>query len=88
MIRGMGPESVPRYAPPTPAELDAIYGAVESLCDGCVHAVFVTDYEHSRPHLPRNLVVCVREHDEDYCADAEIVDRPMVECPSYSETWE
>ena len=30
-------DEIPRYAPPTQAELDAMFGDVTSLCDTCRH---------------------------------------------------
>lgn len=30
-------DTIPRYAPPTPAELDALFGDMTTLCDTCRH---------------------------------------------------
>lgn len=51
-------DEIPRYAPPTQAELEAMFGDVASPCETCTHRITVKVGRRTRD-------ICVAEHDED-----------------------
>ena len=77
-------ETIPRYAPPTQAELEEMFAEPRHLCEGCAHCVDVVDRKNSRKGCLRLLSICVRSHDEDGDTDGEIIDGPVETCSGFA----
>lgn len=76
-------DTIPRYAPPTQAELEEMFAEPRNLCGDCAHCVDVVDRKNSHKGNLRLLSVCVASHDAIGDTDGFIVSEPMESCKSF-----
>lgn len=77
-------DTIPRYAPPTPAELDAMFGDMTTLCDTCRHRGVWCERTQTKGGFARTV------RHEFCCEDMEEltpIKAPVDECTGW-EMWD
>ena len=78
-------DDIPRYAPPTFAELEEMFREPRNLCEECAHCIDVVDNPERRGGRIRLLSICVSDHDRNGDTTGIVITEPMETCREFEE---